>query len=78
MDNMYMFGDKLEEKLSKVVTAKQKSKSLFHGLHGQKKQNSSSYGMDSQPFRHSPLPKHQQSVKDSCLQEQLKEEFNFI
>ena len=37
IDNMYLFGDKYEEKLYKVVTAKQKSKFIFTGLHGQKK-----------------------------------------
>ena len=40
IDNMYLFGDKYEEKLSKVVTAKQKSKFIFTGLHGQKKKKS--------------------------------------
>ena len=56
IDNTYLFGDKFEERLSKVSTAKQKPKSLFTGLHWQKKQDS----MDRQPFRQIPLPQHQQ------------------
>ena len=51
IDNMYLFRDKFEEKLFKVVPAKQKSKFLLTSLHWQKKQSSSSYGMNSQPFR---------------------------
>ena len=51
IDNMYLFEDKFEEKLSKVVPTKQKSKFLLTGLHWQKKQSSSSYDMNSQPFR---------------------------
>ena len=62
IDNMYLFWDIFEEKVSKVVTSKQKSKSLLTDLHGQKKQSSSSsYCMDSQPFQQSPLHQHQQS-----------------
>lgn len=64
IDNMYQFGDKFEEKLSKVMIAKQKWKSLFISIYGQKKQSSSSsYGMDSQLFCQSPLPQHQQSSR---------------
>lgn len=51
IDNMYLFEDKFEKKLSKVMPTKQKSKFLLTGLHWQKKQSSSSYGMNSQPFR---------------------------
>ena len=36
INNMYLFEGKFEEKLYKVVTAEQKRKSLFTGLHGQK------------------------------------------
>ena len=62
IDNMYLFWDIFDEKVSKVVTSKQKSKSLLTDLHGQKKQSSSSsYCMDSQPFQQSPLHQHQQS-----------------
>ena len=34
IDNMYQFGDKFEEKLSKVMIAKQKWKSLFISIYG--------------------------------------------
>ena len=43
------------------MTAKHKSKSHFTGQHGQEKQSSNSYSMDSQRLRQSPLPQHQQN-----------------
>ena len=32
LDNDYLFGEKFEEQLSKITTAKQKSKPVFTGL----------------------------------------------
>ena len=61
VDIMYLFGDNFEEKLSKVLTVKQKSKPLLTGLLKQNKQSNSSYGMNSLPFQQSPLPQYQQS-----------------
>ena len=74
IDNMYLFRDRCKEKLSKVVTAKQKSKSLFTGLHRQKKKIRSN-GMDS-PCSRTLCHNTDKLVEgeDSSLQEQLTEE----
>ena len=34
IDNDYLFGEKFEEQLSKITSAKQKSKSIFTGPQG--------------------------------------------
>lgn len=65
-DNIYLFGDKFEEKLLKDTNAKQKSKLLFSGLQRSKSSNNTSgtsysgnpsYTSYNQPFRGSPLPR---------------------
>ena len=52
IENEYLLGDKFEEKLSKITTAKQKPKTIFKGP-----QNSSSskFRPCYQPFRAGPL-----------------------
>ena len=81
-ENEYLFGDKFEEKLSKITTAKQKPKTIFTGL-----QNSSSskFRPCYQPFRACPLSqnnqKEYQGVKDAYgrySKEQLLEEVRAI
>ena len=47
--NPYLFGEKFEEKLTKVTNAKQKSKALFTGLQSKPAAN------HQQPFGVSPL-----------------------
>ena len=81
-ENEYLFGDKFEEKLSKITTAKQKPKTIFTGL-----QNSSSskFRPCYQPFRAGPLSqnnqKEYQGVKGAYgrySKEQLLEEVRAI
>ena len=72
IDGIYLFGNKFEEKLSKLMTAKQKSKSLFP-----------LYWVVMvcivSPFGRALCHNTNKVVrgKDSCLQEQLTEEVNF-
>ena len=66
VENVYLFGERFEERLAKITNAKQKSKALFTGL--QKKPavpylstngNNNDY-YQQQPFRQSPLPQNHQ------------------
>ena len=59
-DNGYLFGEKFEEQLSKITSAKQKSKAIFTGL--QRKPNMMNQFVNpvNQPFRSGPLPNSQQ------------------
>ena len=59
-DNDYLFGEKFEEQLSKITSAKQKSKAIFTGL--QRKPNMMNQFVNpvNQPFRSGPLPNSQQ------------------
>ena len=52
IENKYLFGEKFEEKLSKITTAKQKFKTKFTGL---QKSLSLTSPPSHQPFRVSPL-----------------------
>ena len=52
IENKYLFGEKFEEKLSKITTAKQKSKTIFTGP---QKSLSSTSPPNHQPFRVGPL-----------------------
>ena len=47
IENKYLFGNKFEEKLSKITTAKQKSKAIFTGL---QKSSTSTFPLSHQPF----------------------------
>ena len=55
-DNDYLFGEKFEEQLSKITSAKQKSKAIFTGL--QRKPNMMNQFVNpvNQPFRSGPYP----------------------
>ena len=52
IENKYLFGEKFEEKLSKVTTAKQKSKAIFTGL---QKSSISTFPPSHQNFRAGPF-----------------------
>ena len=81
-ENEYLFGDKFEEKLSKITTAKQKPKTIFTGLLNS---SSSKFRPCYQPFRAGPLSqnkqKEYQGVKGAYgrySKEQLLEEVRAI
>ena len=75
MDNMYLFADRFEEKLSKIVTAKQKSK-YPSSLAYMDKAAVMLWIVD--PFGRALYHSTNKGVEgeDSCLQEQLTEEVN--
>ena len=60
MENPYLFGEKFEEKLIKITSAKQKSKSVFTALQQRRKPTFFSRPNYNQPFLSSPLPENQQ------------------
>ena len=53
VENTYLFGEKFEEKLSKITSAKQKSKNIFTGL---QKSPTPRFSGNPQPFRSGPPP----------------------
>ena len=57
IENKYLFGEKFEEKLSKITTCKQKSKAIFAGL---QKSSTSTFPPSHQPFRVGLLSKSNQ------------------
>ena len=63
MENPYLFGEKFDEKLIKITSAKQKSKSIFTGLQ-QRKPAFSSRPNYNQPFLSGPLPGGSTSGRD--------------
>ena len=63
-ENPYIFADKFEEKLIKITSAKQKSKSIFTGLQ-QRKLTFFSRPNNNQPFLSGPLPGNQQGGSTS-------------
>ena len=75
MDDMYLFVDRFEEKLSKIVTAKQKSK-YPSSMAYTDKAGVMLWIVD--PFGRALYHNASKVVegKDSCLQEQLTEEVN--
>ena len=68
VDNEYLFGDRLQEILTKITSAKQKSKSLFTGL--QKKatfaysSTSGATNYHQSPFRQGVLPQENQGGRE--------------
>ena len=64
IDNGYLFGEKREEQLSKITSAKQKSKLIFTGL--QRKPNMINQFVNpvNQSFRSCSLPNSQQRGSD--------------
>ena len=64
MENPYLFGEKFEEKLIKVTSAIQKSKSIFIGFQ-QRKPAFSLRPNYNQPFLSDPLPGNQQGGSTS-------------
>ena len=56
--NLYISGEKCEEKLVKITSAKQKLKSVFTSL--QQRKPSLSSRPNKQPFVSDPLPGHKQ------------------
>ena len=59
IDNDYLFGEKFEEQLPKITSAKQKSKSVFTGLQRKPDMMSQFVNPVNQPFRSGPLPNSQ-------------------
>ena len=57
IENKYLFGEKFVEKLSKITTAKQKSKTTFTGL---QKSSTSTFPPSHQPFRAGSLSQSNQ------------------
>ena len=57
IENKYLFGNKFKEKLSKITTAKQKSKAIFTGL---QKSSTSTFPPSHQPFRAGSLSQSNQ------------------
>ena len=72
IDNDYLFGEKFEEQLSKITSAKQKSKSIFTGLQGKPNMMNQFVNTVNQPFRSGPLLNSQREVggESSYLQEE--------
>ena len=63
MDHDYLYGQKLEEQLSKIACAKQKPKSLFTGLQRRPNMINQFVNPVHQPFRSGLLPNSQQIVR---------------
>ena len=74
IDNVCLFGEKFEEQLPKITSAKQKSKSIFTGL--QRKPNMMNQFVNpvNQPFQSGPLPNRQQRDRGEASYLQEEEE----
>ena len=60
IDNDYLFAEKFEVQLSKITSAKQKSKSIFTGLQRKPSMMNQFVNPVNEPFRSDPLPNSQQ------------------